>query len=317
MFEGKEYIYEVYKTRSFSKAAANLYISQPSLSATVKKVETRLGEPLFDRSTSPVQLTACGREYIRCVEQIMDIEKGFDGFLNNMTELKTGDVSIGGSNLFASYILPPIISAFKERYPLVAIKLVEADTSALEKLLFTGQIDIMIDNYPFSKTTYERHAFCTEQLLLAVPGRWEINEQLVDYRMTADDIRAGKHLAAETREVPLICFRDLPFLFLRSGNDTRRRADKICQVHDLTPNIILKLDQIVTAYNLTCYGMGISFLSDTLVSHIKPDEHVVYYKLAPELATRQVYLYYKHGKYITKAMDEFIKMTYTDPVLLP
>ena len=49
MFEGKKYVYEVYKTRSFSKAAANLYISQPSLSATIKKIETRLGTPIFDR----------------------------------------------------------------------------------------------------------------------------------------------------------------------------------------------------------------------------------------------------------------------------
>ena len=70
MFEGKKYVYEVYKTRSFSKAAANLYISQPSLSATIKKIEARLGTPIFDRSTSPIMLTECGEKYIHYVEHL-------------------------------------------------------------------------------------------------------------------------------------------------------------------------------------------------------------------------------------------------------
>ena len=57
MFQGMEYIYEVYKEKSFSKAAAALFISQPSLSANVKRVEHRIGYPIFDRSTKPLQLT--------------------------------------------------------------------------------------------------------------------------------------------------------------------------------------------------------------------------------------------------------------------
>ena len=67
MFNSMNYVYEVYKERSFSKAAANLYISQPSLSATVKKVEERIGSPIFDRSVSPIQLTECGQHYIKAV----------------------------------------------------------------------------------------------------------------------------------------------------------------------------------------------------------------------------------------------------------
>ena len=101
MFQGMRYIYEVYKERSFSKAAQNLYISQPSLSAAVKKIENRIGAPLFDRSTSPIRLTDCGREYIRCAEKIMDIQNEFENFINGQNELQTGQLSIGASNLFA------------------------------------------------------------------------------------------------------------------------------------------------------------------------------------------------------------------------
>ena len=62
MFQGMEYIYEVYKEKSFSKAAAALFISQPSLSANVKRVENRIGYPIFDRSTKPLQLTEVGKK---------------------------------------------------------------------------------------------------------------------------------------------------------------------------------------------------------------------------------------------------------------
>ena len=69
MFQGMEYIYEVYKEKSFSKAAAALFISQPSLSANVKRVENRIGYPIFDRSTKPLQLTEVGKHYIRLLKK--------------------------------------------------------------------------------------------------------------------------------------------------------------------------------------------------------------------------------------------------------
>lgn len=55
MFQGMRYVYEVYKEKSFSKAAENLFISQPSLSANVKRMEQKIGMPVFDRSTKPLQ----------------------------------------------------------------------------------------------------------------------------------------------------------------------------------------------------------------------------------------------------------------------
>ena len=75
MFVWKKYVYEVYKERSFTKAAQNLYISQPSLSARIKKIEEIIGEPLFDRSTTPLQLTEVGKVYIEAAEEITQIEQ--------------------------------------------------------------------------------------------------------------------------------------------------------------------------------------------------------------------------------------------------
>ena len=117
MFQGMHYVYEVYKEMSFSKAARNLFISQPSLSAAVKKAEKQIGFPIFDRSSNHIQLTELGKEYIRSIEIIMDVETGFQNYINDMKELKSGTIAIGGTNLFASYVLPPLLSRFRTISP--------------------------------------------------------------------------------------------------------------------------------------------------------------------------------------------------------
>ena len=106
MFRNMEYVYAVYKEMSFSRAAEKLFISQPALSAMVKKVEKRIGSPIFDRSCSPIRLTNCGKEYISCIEQIMDVEYQFSQYLNQTEHLLIGSLSIGANSIFASFLLP-------------------------------------------------------------------------------------------------------------------------------------------------------------------------------------------------------------------
>ena len=102
MFSGKEYVYEVYKEKSFSKAANNLFISQPSLSSTIKRIENKIGMPIFDRSTTPIGLTECGLKYIKAAESIMAIEQDFHNYLDDARNLQTGTLTIG---LAAIYLL--------------------------------------------------------------------------------------------------------------------------------------------------------------------------------------------------------------------
>lgn len=309
MFQGMKYVYEVYKERSFSKAAQNLYISQPSLSATIKKIEARLGTPIFDRSSTPLRLTECGQEYIKCVEKIMDIQNDFENYLGNMQELKAGKISIGASNLFASFILPPYISRFTRKYPQVKINLIEADTPLLEGKLADGSLDLIIDNHHFREDLYTGYPLCPDHLMLAVPLSLVPVEKLPEKGLKATDVLADKHLNHPWPSVSLCQFQDYPFLLLRSGNDTRTRADHICQHQGFLPNVILKLDQQATAYHLSCYGMGITFISDTLIKNVRPDPNMVFYPLTDPEASRTVAFYHKKGKYVTRAMAEFLAET--------
>ncbi len=309
MFQGMHYVYEVYKEMSFSKAAKNLFISQPSLSAAVKKAEAQIGFPVFDRSTNPIRLTELGEEYIRSVENIMDVEKRFSNYVEDLRGLKSGAIAIGGTNLFASYVLPPLLSRFTEQYPLIHVNLVEATTAELEERLFAGFLDLLIDNQSVDASIYEKTFFCEEHLLLAVPSHFPSNERLKGYALSLSDVKNGRHLEASVPPVPLEAFREDAFLLLKSGNDTKARAEKLCRdCGHFTPRIKLEPEQQITAYNLSRYGMGISFNGDILIRHMPDDHRLVYYKLPYPDAVRNVNFYYKRNRYMTRVVREFLKL---------
>ena len=308
MFQGMEYVYEVYKEKSFSKAAKNLFISQPALSATIKRIESKIGYPIFNRSTSPLSLTECGERYIHSIEQIMVIQNTFTSFINDLGGLKTGHLTLGGSSLFSSCVLPRLVGEFSQRFPQVTISLMEESTSRLQELLLAGALDLVIDNYPFNETVFGRHFLKEEHLLLAVPKAFAINETLRSYQISVLQIRSGEFLDEKIAPVPLGQFYQEPFIVLKQENDTRKRGDRLCQAYGFSPKVVLELDQQMTSYNITCTGMGISFISDTLISHVTPHPDVVYYKLPPEYAHRNLYFYWKNGKYLSRAAEEFLAL---------
>ena len=308
MFSNPEYVYEVYKERSFSKAARNLFISQPALSVTIKRIENRIGCPIFDRSTNPVGLTECGEKYIEVIKQYMDLQNGFMNYLSNLEELKIGNINVGGSNLFTSCILPPIIALFTRRFPTVEINVVEANTPLLDQKLMDGSLDLIVDNFVFDADSHSSVLYRMENLLLAVPAAFAVNSQLTAYQLSREDIVSGRFLDDSVAPVPFEAFAKEPFILLKAGNDTRDRAMNIFERHGIKPNVLLTLDQQMTSYNVSCSGIGISFITDTLVMNTYQNPNVVFYKLDPEYSRRALCFFYKNGKYVTRAMEEFLKI---------
>ena len=311
MFQGMEYIYEVYKENSFSKAAQKLFISQPSLSANVKRVEKKIGYPIFDRSTKPLKLTECGERYIRAVESIMAIENEFSDYVNDLGDLKSGKLVIGGSSLFSSLVLPPLMGEFSEKFPFVELDLVEESTAKLEEMLQNGTIDLFLDNCVLSDETFDAHFMTKEYLLLAVPKKLDVNQGLEKYQIHPEEIRKGTFLKNQIEPVPLEQFKNESFFVLKPENDTRIRAMEIFQKNHFMPKILFELDQQMTSYNITCSGMGISFISSTLISRVPPHKEVVYYKLDEKSCSRNLYFYRKKGRYFSRAMEEFLKIADT------
>lgn len=308
MFVWKRYVYEVYKERSFTKAAQNLYISQPSLSARIKKIEEIIGEPLFDRSTTPLQLTEVGKVYIEAAEEITQIEQRVENYINDLAGLKTGNLAVGASTLFAAYVVPSLITQFNQKFPDVHIQLIEGNTAELEEMLGGNALDFVIDNYHYDSILYNKELYCEENILLAVPKHFAVNEELGMYQLSYKNIKNKNYLNQKYPAVPLGRFADLPFIMLTQGNDTRTRGDRLCRNVGFKPNIVLEFNQQSTAYMASSTQLGATFISDILVSQLPTFENLVYYKLDGEEAKRKVFFYYKTHKYKTRVMEEFIRM---------
>ena len=308
MFVWKKYVYEVYKERSFTKAAQNLYISQPSLSARIKKIEEIIGEPLFDRSTTPLQLTEVGKVYIEAAEEITQIEQRVENYINDLAGLKTGNLAVGASTLFAAYVVPSLITQFNQKFPDVHIQLIEGNTAELEEMLGSNALDFVIDNYHYDSILYNKELYCEDNILLAVPKHFAVNEELGMYQLSYKNIKNKNYLNQKYPAVPLGRFADLPFIMLTQGNDTRTRGDRLCRNVGFKPNIVLEFNQQSTAYMASSTQLGATFISDILVSQLPAFENLVYYKLDGEEAKRKVFFYYKTHKYKTRVMEEFIRM---------
>ena len=303
MFNANEYVYEVYKERSFSKAAKNLFISQPSLSGTIKRVEEEIGYEIFDRSTKPIGVTDIGEKYIKTIEKILKLERHFIQYVNDVDDLKAGNVSVGGTQQYTSYMLPAIVSKFIEKYPHINVDIVEAKTSSLIRYLNEGIIDIAIDNYSYDEEDYSRQFQTKDTMILTVPKSFSSNENLKNYALSFEEIKSGEFKNDDIPFVKLSEFKDENFILLKEGNDTRTRAHKKFVNENISPKVLLEVEQQITSYNLTAYGLGISFISDYLIRNVGDNDSLCYYKLENYENDRDICFYYLKNKYITKAQS--------------
>ena len=307
MFRGMEYIYAVWKEQSFSNAAKKLFISQPALSNSVKRVEDKVGAPIFDRSTSPIQLTDVGREYVHAVERILAIQENFTHYLADSQNMRTGRLTIGSGAMISSYLLPDLISRYKERFPYIEVDVVESGEERLEKLLADGVIDLAIENSRFPEALFESRLFQQEHIVLAVPRAWPVNRELLAWQQSIDNIISGSYLSPRYPAVPLETFRESPFILVGPGDENHDRALELCGLHGFVPKAILTLDQQLTSYNMACAGLGAAFVSDTLVKSTLPHPNVVYYKLDGEAARRDIRIYYKRSRYMPQCVRKFLE----------
>ena len=148
MFSKREYEYvmEIAKEGSFSKAAQNLYISQPALSGAIKKIEKELyGIPLFDRTVTPVALTPGGQYYLEQTRKIYELSNEIDRHFANLAGIRSGVINIGSSGYFCAYFLPELIRGYRRLNPKCQINVTETDTSGMDGGLRSGEFDITID----------------------------------------------------------------------------------------------------------------------------------------------------------------------------
>ena len=309
MFSKYQYIYQVYKEKSFTKAAEKLFISQPSLSAAVKNIEKKLGAEIFERTGNGVNLTEFGREYILSAEKIIKIEEEFQNRVNDIYNLETGHITVGGSNYLSSYVLPQIINRFTSQYPNIDVTLVESNSTNLREMVKNEQIDIIVDGYGEIMGDLQGYPLANEKILLCVPKENKINKLLSEFSITPNSIFNKTANLEAVPPVSIDVFKNEKFILLKKGNDMYNHAVDIFSQNGINPEVVFSVDQLNISFALSESGMGLCFVTDTFFKYGNFTKNILLYNVGEEYTNRTLYVIHKKNRYCTRAMNEFIKIT--------
>lgn len=184
-----EYVLLVAQLRSFSKAAQKLYITQPSLSKYIINIEKQLGMEIFDRSTTPISLTAAGEAYVATARQIKAARDDLSNRIADMQNLRAGTLKIGASTFRTSFMLARSISEFCREHRGVEVSIADSNSENLKEMLRAGQIDLLISTGSFDPRYFDAEPLATEQLYAAVPAAAPVNARLSRWQLSWEDIR--------------------------------------------------------------------------------------------------------------------------------
>lgn len=184
-----EYIIAVDTYRHFARAADSCFVTQPTLSMQIQKLEEELEVKIFDRSKQPVVPTQTGKEII---EQSRQIIAHRDQLLENVKDRKgelTGELRVGIIPTLAPYLLPLFVQSFNKKYPKVKLIVNELMTEFIISRLREGRIDVGILVTPLQENGIKEHVLFYEELLVYVSKK---NAAFKKQYMLAQDIDPNK-----------------------------------------------------------------------------------------------------------------------------
>lgn len=307
MFSHVDYVYAVYEEKSFTRAAEKLYISQPSLSATIGKLEKSLGYPIFNRGGKEVTPTYIGEKYIKAAEEMILIRKNLEMEIDDLLKLRKGSITVGSTTFIVSYVLPGLLKQFGELYPDIEIQILVEQSTTLHEKLEKGLVDIAIDNTLGKSPDYEYLPLFQEHILLGVPSGYPVNESLKEQQLSAGMLQCGNCDYKRLPKVDISRFCKEPFILLKNGNKMRQIAGNIFGEKSISPTICYEFDQLMTSLSFAENGFGLCFLTDTILKYVGPGKNIVYYQPDTKFSDRTLYIIHKKNRYLSHAAGELVR----------
>lgn len=163
-----EYIVALDTHRHFAIAAENCFVTQPTLSMQIQKLEESLGVQLFDRDKHPIEPTTIGTKIIVQARHILNESKKIKEIINDEKNELIGDINIGVIPTLAPYIVPLFISSFIDKYPKVNVKISEQVSENLIDLIKNEKIDIGLIVTPVNEPSLTEYPIFYEEFLVYV-----------------------------------------------------------------------------------------------------------------------------------------------------
>ena len=245
------YVKTVSDTKSRSKAARRLFISQPSLSQSIQRIEDGLGTPLFNRTTGGLTLTFAGERYYHMASQILKMYEDFEIEISDINNLKTGRIHLGITNHLGTLTLPSILPKFREICPYIELTITEENSAELEQSLLDGRLDFSIMHAPKDN----HHPQLSYDILTRDPFVIALSP---DHPLLKCAI---KKTGYEFPVLDVALLKDEPLLMLHSKQRIRQVTDSIlAKAGILRPNILMTLRSFETVQLLAAQNLGITLV---------------------------------------------------------
>ncbi len=234
-----EYIVAVADLRHFSRAAERCFVSQPSLSAAVRKLEDELGVQIFERGPGEVLLTEAGEPVIAQARRVLDEAARVKAVAKARRDPLDGPLRLGVIHTVAPYLLPELVLALRSAAPNMPLDIEENQTAHLDQMLRAGLIDVAILAQPFQAPGIELLPLYDEPFRVIVP--------------TGDEWARRKSIAADE-----LHGREL--LLLSIGHCFRDQVLDACHEFSRPPSAGKQGNSLETLRSMVASGMGISVL---------------------------------------------------------
>jgi DNA-binding transcriptional LysR family regulator len=194
----------VARHRSYSRAAEELYLSQPAVSIQIRELERAVGAPLFERAGRNILLTGVGQALLPYAQRVHELLDDARMVMAELQGLKRGRITLAAVRTAGAYVLPPLLGAFRQAYPGIAVSLEVSNRSTMHQRLLHNEVDLVIMGRPPEGIPHVVEPFLPEELVviaspdhpLAGARRIPV-EPLVSEVFIQREIGSGTRLAAE------------------------------------------------------------------------------------------------------------------------
>lgn len=281
---------QVSESGSFSKAAKELFLTQPTISAHISSLEKELNVRLFIRNTKEVSLSDDGKDLYRYAKQITDLEKAIEERFYMDSDDGKHFITIAASTIPAQYLLPKVLMCYRERYPKEQIKIMETDSSEVVTEVVDHMVDVGFTGTVLEKKHCKYIPFYKDELAVITP---DTPEYRILKEQNRDDIDWIKRK---------------PLILREEGSGTRKEAEKQLKnagisMEDL--DIVASIANQETIKKSVKQGMGITVLSRLAA---EDEDGLLIFPIPGADEGRDINLVYNKNYQMTRSADRFIRI---------
>lgn len=281
---------QVSESGSFSKAAKELFLTQPTISAHISSLEKELNVRLFIRNTKEVSLSDDGKDLYRYAKQITDLEKAIEERFYMDSDDGKHFITIAASTIPAQYLLPKVLMCYRERYPKEQIKIMETDSSEVVTQVVDHMVDVGFTGTVLEKKHCKYIPFYKDELAVITP---DTPEYRILKEQNRDDIDWIKRK---------------PLILREEGSGTRKEAEKQLKnagisMEDL--DIVASIANQETIKKSVKQGMGITVLSRLAA---EDEDGLLIFPIPGADEGRDINLVYNKNYQMTRSEDRFIRI---------